>query len=388
MKTNHKKLLLNLIDKLLDGSITRQERGSLLHFFINNQKISDWPQEFPSKEHVEKNIFDKIQLELKGTKKKKTSKKIFFFKRKVFKYGVAASLLILVSIMFFVKRNTELNNDIEAPVIVNNDIEIGTDKATLTLEDGTTIALEKGQQYITDNLRSDGEALIYKNQTSENSKILYNYLTIPRGGQFHVVLSDGTEVWLNSASQIKYPKLFKAGEARQVELVYGEAYFDVSPSKKHQGSTFEVISKGQKIEVLGTKFNVKAYQDELFTYTTLVEGKVSLNTLKNKTVLKPKDQHVLHIITNKVTINQVDVYYETAWIKGLFAFKNKSLKDIMTVLSRWYDIDVVFEDKKLETIEFKGVISKNQNIEEILLLIKNIHFINAYEINKNTIIIK
>lgn len=302
------------------------------------------------------------------------------------KYAVAASIVLLISISFLIKN--EKDTEVVAPVITNNTIKTGTDKATLTLEDGTLVDLEKGEQYISENLKSDGEALVYKTSEVKTPEIAYNYLTIPRGGQYHVILSDGTEVWLNSETKLKYPINFIDGETRTVELVYGEAYFDVSPSHENGGSKFKVHTGTQEVEVLGTEFNIRAYNDEDNIYTTLVEGKVTIKNNKHKEILKPKEQAVLDINDNKFVVTDVDVFSEIAWKRGLFSFKNKSLKDIMKVISRWYDVDVIFIDKDLENIEFKGVIKKSQNIEDILTLIKNTDFINDYDIKNSTILLK
>jgi len=302
------------------------------------------------------------------------------------KYAVAASIVLLVSITFLIKKD-KVQEDV--PVITNNNtIKIGTDKATLTLEDGTIVSLEKGQQYNSDNLESNGEELVYKVQNTLKHEISYNYLTIPRGGQYHIILSDGTEVWLNSESQIKYPVAFPKGKTRQVELVYGEAYFDVSPSTNHNGTKFKVLTESQEIEVLGTKFNIKAYKDESYIYTTLAEGIVTVDNASRTQILKPSEQAILNKDNKNLTISKVDVNSETAWKKGLFSFKDKSLMDIMKVLSRWYDVDIYFEDESLKDVHFKGVLSKDKNIEEILILIKNTNYINAYEIKDHTIILK
>lgn len=374
-----------LIIRLIDNSISDEESDKLATWLEKPENLKYF-NEFIELNHLinsqrkfDHNYSLREFVKTTQSKSKHLNMRLFY---------AAASVVILISVVFFFnKRDT--GNNIITPVIVNNNIKIGTDKATLTLENGTVIPLEKGQKYISSNLESTGEALVYKSTNTNNtSEVLYNYLTIPRGGQFHVILSDGTEVWLNSETQLKYPVAFVEGETRKVELVYGEAYFEVSPSTEHYGSKFRMLAKGQEIEVLGTEFNVKAYQDETFIYTTLVEGKVALNTLNSSKILTPNDQSVLNTKTNAIAIKQVNTYYETAWKKGFFAFKNKSLKDIMKVLERWYDIEVAFEDEALETVEFKGVLSKNQNIEEILILIKNTNYINAYEINNNKIVIK
>ena len=172
-----------------------------------------------------------------------------------------------------------------------------------------------------------------------------------------------------------------------MELVYGEAYFDVSPSTKHNGSKFKVRSRRQEIEVLGTEFNIKAYQDETTTYTTLVEGKIGVKNAINEEVLSPNQQSIINTNTNKIVINSVNVSTEISWIHGKFIFNRKPLKDIMKVLSRWYDMDVVFTQKQTEDQLFTGTLSKEQNIEDILLLIKNTNFINTFEINNKTIIL-
>lgn len=300
--------------------------------------------------------------------------------------AAAASIVVLISVGFlFNKKETS-----KAPSIVdvNNSIQIGTDKAILTLEDGSSIELGKGKIYEADNYKSSGEELVYTAQNNSDLEIVYNYLTIPRGGQFYIKLADGTEVWLNSESQIKYPVEFKEGKSREVELVYGEAYFDVSPSTNHNGSKFKVINQNQVIEVLGTEFNVKAYKEEENIYTTLVEGKVTVGNSFFKENLIPNQQSKLNIKSNDVSVKTVETYNETSWRKGFFSFKSKSLKEIMVVLSRWYNIEIEFENTEVEKVKFNGVLSKRDKIEEILKSIKNTKFITDYEIANKKITIK
>tara|TARA_R110000868_G_scaffold110193_3_gene298805 strand:- start:379 stop:1539 length:1161 start_codon:yes stop_codon:yes gene_type:complete len=323
----------------------------------------------------------KIRGLIKLNKKRHSKRKL----KKAITYIAAASILLMAALGIFLNKGSD--SPLAKPIIVNNAIPIGTDKATLTLGDGSKIALKKGQEYKTDGVSSNGKDLVYDSEGM--SKVTtYNILTVPKGGQFHVVLSDSTEVWLNSDSQIKYPVAFTDGKTRQVELIYGEAYFDVSPSTKHNGATFKVIAENQEVEVLGTEFNIKAYSDENSIYTTLVEGKVAVDFGFEKEILKPNQQSIINIDNKKVTVDFVDVYNETSWKNGIFSFKGKALKDIMKVLSRWYDAEVIFLNKEIEEVKFNGVLSKKQNIEDILLTIKNTNFINAYEIHKNTIILK
>lgn len=320
---------------------------------------------------------------------------------KTVRYAAAAILIIALASTYFLS-DTIFNNKIEntTPTIVNNQIEPGIDKATLTLENGEQVTLEKGTQFQTQNATSNGEEITYlpagrQGIKSTSHELVYNHLTIPRGGQFQMTLSDGTKVWLNSETQLKYPVSFTDGESRQVELVYGEAYFDVSPSTEHSGANFKVFNNNQEVEVLGTEFNIKAYKDETHIYTTLVEGKVSVkvdqttnNQQPTTRILAPNQQSSLDLKNNKISIATVDVYNETSWKEGVFDFTKMPLKDIMKVLSRWYDMDVVFVNKNIEDIIFTGKFNKSRSIEDILLTIKNTNIINNYEIINNRLVIK
>ncbi|MDD7886263.1 FecR family protein [Flavivirga sp. 57AJ16] len=305
------------------------------------------------------------------------------------KYAVAATIIGILFSVYLIKINYFGSTEKVVPVIVNIDtIEPGTNKATLTLDDGSHIVLEKGESYNTNEASSNGEQIIYKSGQRTSSEIAYNYLTIPRGGQFNIKLSDGTKVWLNSETQLKYPISFIKGEIRQVELVYGEAYFDVSPSTEHEGSKFVVRNQKQDIEVLGTEFNIKAYKDETTIYTTLVEGRVSVSSAQTNKVLKPNQQSKLNLLDNSISVNEVDVYNEISWKEGVFSFNGKTLQEVMKVLSRWYDVDVTFEngiDKKEE--EFVGLFSKDKGIENILKTMKNSGTINNYEVYGKKVIL-
>ncbi len=330
-------------------------------------------------ENAKKEYLRKIRQDKKLVHKIKTYK--------VFKYAAAAVIVFGLGYFF---RDNIFNSSVETvPIIVNtNTILPGTDKATLTLEDGSIMALEKGASFQTQNANSNGEELIYEAGKRNSKEIAYNYLTIPRGGKFYVKLPDGTQVWLNSESQLKYPTTFKEGETRKVELVYGEAYFDVSPSSIHKGSKFKVFNQSQEIEVLGTEFNIKAYKDETHIYTTLVEGKVAVNFENKKQYLIPNQQSNLNLNTHALSVDVVDVYNEISWKDGVFSFERKPLKEIMKVLSRWYDIDVIFMNKPLEDVKFFGVLGKDQNIKEILETIKKFKIIKNYEIKEKIIILK
>lgn len=394
MSMSNKKLS-ELIIKYLNDITTDVQREELVGYLENPIIRNDF------KKYLSLNYFiikDASQFEYKYPLRKAMSKiekekqqkgKVKIIRmRSVLRYAVASVILILGSNYCF--KNIIFNNpDKNVPTIVNTKIiEPGTDKATLTLGDGSHIALEKGKSFQTGNAKSNGEEIVYNTQKQKATEITYNYLTIPRGGQYYVKLSDGTEVWLNSESQLKYPITFVEGESREVELIYGEAYFVVSPSTENGGSNFKVLNQNQEVEVLGTEFNIKAYLEDDYIYTTLVEGKVVVANATQKEVLKSSEQARLNTKDKGFVISQVDTFSETSWRKGIFSFKGMPLKEIMTVLSRWYDVDVVFTKPELENIKFNGVLNKNEEIEEILTIIKNSNFINAYDITDKKITIK
>jgi len=314
--------------------------------------------------------------------------KVFSIRNRWFKYAAAAIVVGVLATTYVFKNNIS-NTPIEvAPAIVNTNIEAGTDKATLTLEDGSVVVLKSGNSFQTKNASSNGKKIVYKGTDHKQTKIAYNYLTIPRGGQFFIKLSDGTQVWLNSESQLKFPVAFVEGELRQVELVYGEAYFDVSPSTEHKGSKFHVLNKSQEVEVVGTEFNIKAYKDETNVYTTLVEGKVDVMAENKKQRLIPNQQLNLNLKSKTLVVNTIDVYQEISWKEGVFSFKRKSLEDIMKVLSRWYDLDVQFANPELKKAGFNGTIGKDQKIEKVLETIKSFGIIKDYKITGKTVILK
>ncbi|MDO6801306.1 FecR family protein [Wenyingzhuangia sp. 1_MG-2023] len=321
-------------------------------------------------------------------KQEKEEKSILFLFRNTKFVAAAASILILISVTLMYRNTSVFKKATTSQTVKESKIKAGTDKAILTLGDGSSVKLNKGQAYTAANLKSNGEEIVYVASVKDSTSIEYNYLTVPRGGQFFVKLSDGTQVWLNSETKLKYPVAFVEGVTRKIELVYGEAYFDVSPSTEHKGAAFKVYHKEQQVKVIGTQFNIKAYKNESNIYTTLVEGKVSVSVNSMNMVLVPNQQSKLNLDNNSLTVSEVDVRKEIAWKDGVFNFDRKVLKDIMVVLSRWYDVDVIFENKELESQKFVGLINKNYSIDDILQLMEYASVINSYTINDRTIILK
>ena len=302
-------------------------------------------------------------------------------------YAVAALLLVFLAFggYFLLQYNTTSNPEFTAKKKVI-DVSPGQNKAVLTLADGTKIKLTGSNTGI---LASEGNVSISKNkegqivyETLANDKsntnaIAYNTLSTPRGGQYQVNLPDGTKVWLNATTTLKFPVVFNKNE-RRVEL-NGEAYFEVNPISSSKGSAkkipFLVISHGQKIEVLGTHFNVNAYADEPNIKTTLLEGSVKVinSNAQQSAVLKPGQQSV---VDNEITVTDVDATQAIDWQQGYFTFDNESVESIMRKISRWYNVSVTYQGN-IRHRKFGGRISKFENVSQILQIMektKVIHF--------------
>ncbi|MEX0312534.1 MAG: FecR family protein [Allomuricauda sp.] len=355
-----------LILKKLNNSLTKEEE----------QIFNDWFSE----SEIHRSYFNKVQesyskspdiIDIKkgweSIHSKMNSPK---GASRYWKYAAAAVILALLSLPFLISEQEE---PIAQPTInvVDNVIEIGSDKATLTLEDGTKVPLEQGKAYNTQTVSSNGKELVYKSGANEAETIKYNTLTIPRGGQFYLVLSDGTKVWLNSDSELRYPVTFAHNKPRKVELLYGEAYFEVSPSTQNNGTHFLVGTQGQEVDVLGTEFNVRAFKEDSFIETTLVNGKVAIRNGETTSNLTPGYQSKINKVSREINIAKADVRNVISWKNGLFSFKNMPLRSIMTVLSRWYDVDVEIVNRQAAEVTFNGVFNRNQELDNILLIIQN-----------------
>ncbi|KQB38974.1 Anti-FecI sigma factor, FecR [Flavobacterium daejeonense] len=387
----------NLLKKFILNQCSSKEVDEVVRYF---QGLTDSNQ-LPTVEEVLAILNDKplmseadavrIKNEILAISKKEPE--LDFKKKSCFvKYAAAAALFVgILTTAYFFKDIVSQKQMEVAPAIVKQNTNLlkpGTDKAMLTLSNGKQVVLTNGTSLQTQNAKCNGEALIYASNKSSTVKVVYNYLTIPRGGKFSITLSDGTRVWLNSETQLKFPVAFVEGKTRAVELVYGEAYFDVSPSTMHKGAHFKVVSRKQEVDVIGTQFNIKAYKDETNSYTTLVEGKVDVNMENGKQRLVPNQQLKLDLKTNNALVKNIDVYNEISWKEGVFSFEKITLRDMMKVLSRWYDFDFTFKNKAIENEIFDGVLRKNQSLDEILKSIKNFKIIKNYEIKDKQVILE
>lgn len=246
----------------------------------------------------------------------------------------------------------------------------GSDKAMLTLSDGTVIVLDStsnGTLALQGNSKviKLNDQVVYNNQQAGTAiATTYNTLSTPRGGQYMLTLEDGTKVWLNAASSIKYPSAFGAGE-RTVELT-GEAYFEVA---KDMGRPFAVKVNGMAVNVLGTHFNVMAYENEEATAITLLEGAVNVTKDKDKVSLRPGQQALLKTGAALKVINNVNLEETVAWKNGYFQLDHTRLAVLMRQVERWYNVDVVYEGK-IPNRQFGGKISRKSDIRDIIKILE------------------
>ncbi|WP_268223773.1 FecR family protein [Sinomicrobium oceani] len=298
-------------------------------------------------------------------------------------YMVAAGMALLISLSVYFYKDMQTQQDMPQAVI-----EMGSSKAVLTLGDGTEVALRAGEEYSSATASSDGISVTYTGKNAPESSVSFNELTVPRGGEFMLQLGDGTRVWLNSDSRIRYPESFADGQPRIVDLVYGEAFFEVSPAEAHGGSAFRVTTRNQEIEVLGTQFNVSAYREDTAVTSTLIEGKVAINNGERHKQLVPGQQSVVTERDPDIVISKVDVYNAMAWKEGLFGFENKTLNEVMDVLGRWYDVQVEFKNKSLMSRRLGGMLSRKQSLQHILNALSAINEDLNFRVEGKTVIVE
>ena len=245
----------------------------------------------------------------------------------------------------------------------------------LILANGERVLLDGSGKMIEDlsvsGIKDDSlQGLTYlqaKAQQVNDTEVLYNTLKVPTGGFYQLELSDGTRVWLNAESELHFPVQF-IGEQRDVYLK-GEAYFDV---KRDTARRFVVHLNESNVAVLGTSFNIKAYGDENYIYTTLVEGRVCFTAEKDQqqVTLKPGMQSILNLASGKTELKEVDVEQYVAWRQGRFVFASTTLEDLMSQLKRWSDIDVEYVVPDVKRYEFRGAINRDMNLMDVLSIVE------------------
>lgn len=303
------------------------------------------------KSRIEANIYDNI---------KRIRRKNQLFKIS----AVAASLILVLGVSYFAIRQST-QEPIAHPVWQQADIQPGGNKAVLLSGDGSAIQLSERRNTIIVGAQisyADGAELLQGDPTSSLSEApRVHTLQTPKTGTYNIVLADGTKVWLNAYSSLKFPSRFE-GRERVVELA-GEAYFEVAHNKKQP---FKVCSQQQTIEVLGTHFNLSAYSSEA-TVTTLLEGAVKVNRLAdNRSVLlKPGQQSTVKEDTEQIQLTHSNTEHAVAWKNGYFNFDNETLGSILNRIARWYDVEFTYE-KAPSNKTYIGAVSRSRNLSAVL----------------------
>lgn len=285
------------------------------------------------------------------------------------RYSVAASLLLLLSLSFWlVRKQASSPSAINVVVAVSEEIHPGERKAVLTLANGPVVDLRDSLLTANDLEKCLQEARPEKlpeNRQRTKPEIAYHTLYVPRGGEFFLTLSDSTKVWLNSDTELRFPAEF-AGDVRMVHLK-GEAYFEVSHRAEHP---FLVEMESSKVQVLGTSFNLRTYEDEKEIAATLVEGKVCfLAEGKEKLNLLPGEQAVLDD-EGHLSKHEVDPYFYIAWKDGNFIFRKQPLEEVMQIIARWYDVEVHFMDDSLKKLSFSGNVKRYDDFSKIVQMLE------------------
>ena len=369
--------------KKLNGQISDKE----------DEYLANWRNEYEGNEHIfqmfayfhknKKSIlskpvhvdsaYSKIQYALK----KKLRQKVYL------RFGLVGAAVVLIGLIvsgiFSISKK-----EVQQPIpIAEVNILPGQKQATLVLNDGSLHKLDdkKNLEIEEENtvIRSSGKSLTYETRKRKNKGNPYNTLIVPRGAEFFITLSDSTKVWLNSETTLRYPVSF-SGEKREVELI-GEAYFEVTEDANRP---FRVISNDHVIQVLGTAFNLSSFESQTNIRTTLVEGKIVIENIGDTELsleLEPGQQAIFNKHNKNTYQHKVDVSLFTSWKDGRFKFKNAPLHQIMETFSRWYAIDVTFENELARDLEFTGVLKRHQNFEDIIPILERTNDLKivAYE---------
>ncbi|MBD1384643.1 FecR domain-containing protein [Mucilaginibacter rigui] len=372
---------LQLIDRYLAGNASVEEEQLLLNFFDSFQEDIEWDEKlFGLKQHLEDKMLQRLQAAVKKGADTGTVK-VFSIAKALKK--VAAVLIGLTFItgifVYKAKKAADLQSIALKKNAVKFDAEPGQNKATLTLADGSKLELNSAKigvlakaGHMSVEKTKDGQ-LIYliapSKNADANTPIAFNTISTPIGGQYQVILPDGTKVWLNAASSLKYPTLFKGGQ-RTVELT-GEAYFEVT---KNAAMPFYVKVNDMQVKVLGTHFNIMAYHNEPAVKTTLLEGSVQLSSGGVSNKLKPGQQGMLK--NGQITVSDVNAEHAIAWKNGYFEFNRSGIHEIMNQLARWYDIEIAYEGN-IPDDEFVGKIERSAKLSQVLNILKlsKIHFV-------------
>lgn len=286
--------------------------------------------------------------------------------------AAAAAILVVIG-GYLLIQNLKWHKKGNPQARLTNDLAPGGNKAVLTLNDGSQVVLGDAEN---GDLTTQGQAAIIKkndqliyNKKNGSASVFYNTITTPRGGQYQLTLEDGSKVWLNAASSIRFPTTFQ-GKERKIEIS-GEAYFEIAKDASRPFKVQFETPAGAKSEVtvLGTHFNIMSYKDEKAAKTTLLEGSVSISSNGNTAILTPAQQ-ASQTDRDAITVaSDIDMNEAIAWKNGFFEFHATGLQEVMRQIGRWYDVEISYEGKIPER-KFGGKISRQNNAAEVLKILE------------------
>ncbi len=366
--------IIILAQKAFKGTASEEEIQQLNQWYdqwdYDEEIVNTYPIE-DSEESVRLRML--MQLLKKIKQQEVQPAKVVGLKHRWYRFAAAASIILLLSAgaYVFLNKDKKQNNITETGTHAHDVAAPATNKAMITLADGKRVSLDSIQsgsltkQYNVNVVKTVDGQIVY---SGSSEKMAYNTLENPRGSKVQpITLSDGTKVWLNSESSLRYPVYFNEND-RKVVLT-GEAYFEVT---KNAAKPFKVNLAGKgEVKVLGTHFNINSYTDEQTINTTLLEGKVKLSepSNRNSTILSPGEQARLYS-NGQIAVNKdSDMDEIMAWKNGSFIFDNQDIENIMRQLSRWYDVDINYQGK-ISKETYSGIVSRQSNITQVLKIME------------------
>lgn len=390
-KENNIFQLARIIAASLRGKANDEEQRTLrewLSVSTRNEKIYDG---FKDGKRLEQKIVESRQINWEKdyqqfiTKRQRTRKNRRM--KTIIRYAAILTLPIVAASIFLLQKN-----DRQAIVSISEVIKPGEHKAVLitgggdriTLSDSTLSPIQEQNGMIVNVMNNKVFYTLPEDSLCTQESPIFNTLQIPRGGEYFLTLADGTEVWLNAETEIRYPVQFTGN--KRVVYLDGEAYFTVAPDKK---KPFTVVSTHASVSVLGTQFNFRAYPDEQDVQTTLVSGSVIMQSEKYKQQIKlvPGEQGVLEKRSANLTKQEVNTYLYTAWKDGRFAFRDARLEDLFNILARWYDLSVFYQSPEAKDIRFTGDLNKTDDFKSILKIIEQNERV-TFTVNQRTVFIQ
>jgi len=359
-----------LYEKLISGTITAEEKIRLLEYTDQLEaEEHPWETEMGDKAEIENELHALLEKEIRP--KKRTKIRILSTV-----LTAAAALTGLVIFLSSIYKTNSPQPPAAPKALATNKVTPGSNKAILTLADGSTITLDSaGAGSLTTKngvtIKQIQNGLIAYNDRTGTNATSWSTISTPTGGQYQIVLEDGTKAWLNATSSLRFPTTFRNNE-RTVEIS-GEVYFEIA---KDESKPFKVNFNGNTITVLGTHFNVMAYKDEAKSKVTLLQGAVKVNNRSGEQILRPGMQAQIRDSISQITTCKANLEEAIAWKNGYFTFDHENIQSIMRKLARWYDVRVNYQGDMTGKI-FSGTISRFDNISEVLSMIEltgTIHF--------------